>query len=473
MEIPFIGGAYTARSSNLNAQTCINFFPVVDQQDAKAAVALFGTPGLLLFATVVEGDGNPVRALYTVGNYLYAVVKDKVYSISLLGVVTLLGTISTETGRVVMADNSIEIIIVDGTTSGFLITLSDNSFAAIADEDFPASSSVTFQDGFFIVTETGTRKFFISGLYDGTAWDATEFATVEGRPSNVLTVMSNVQDLWFFSGAAVEVYYNSGEAFPFTRIAGALIDVGCGAAASPCKINGRMYWLTNTGKVCRNTGYSSVEYVSTQDIEYIFSTYAPINDAIGYTVTVDGHDWYVLTFPTLGKTWVYDTSTTFWFEWQSYLTDVVPWGRHRSNCAVQFGRNVVVGDYTNGLLYTLSMSTYTDNQRTIRRQRATQTINKERFNVAHNSIELEFEAGVGLTGVGQGINPQVILDWSNDGGHTWSNQHWVTIGAIGEYKWRAVWRRLGISRNRVYRITVSDPVKTVIIGAYANLEVLE
>ena len=67
-----------------------------------------------------------------------------------------------------------------------------------------------------------------------------------------------------------------------------------------------------------------------------------------------------------------------------------------------------------------------------------------------------------------GYNPEVMLRWSDDGGHTWSNEHWSPVGKIGAYYHRVFWRRLGMTlklRDRVYEISGTDPVKTVIMGA--------
>jgi len=65
-------------------------------------------------------------------------------------------------------------------------------------------------------------------------------------------------------------------------------------------------------------------------------------------------------------------------------------------------------------------------------------------------------------------DPQVMLRWSDDGGHTWSNEHWASMGKLGEYGKRVIWRRLGMTmklRDRVYEISGSDPVKIAIMGA--------
>ena len=67
-----------------------------------------------------------------------------------------------------------------------------------------------------------------------------------------------------------------------------------------------------------------------------------------------------------------------------------------------------------------------------------------------------------------GANPQLMLRWSDDGGHTWSNERWTSMGRIGEYGHRTIWRRLGMTlklRDRVYEVSGTDPVKVAIVGA--------
>ena len=78
------------------------------------------------------------------------------------------------------------------------------------------------------------------------------------------------------------------------------------------------------------------------------------------------------------------------------------------------------------------------------------------------------ETGIGLA-TGQGSDPQVMLRWSDDGGETWSNEHWRSAGKIGVYKARVLWNRLGSSRDRVYEITMSDPVPWRIIDAMIRM----
>lgn len=470
MELPFVGGAYTGKSTNVNVQQCINLFPVIDNRGGKVTTFLHGTPGGLLFSTLAEESDTTVnRGMYTFNNILYTVLGEEVYSVTALGVKTKLGDITTTVGNVFFTDNGKEILLVDGTNQGHLITT--GSLNLISDADFPIATSCTFQDGYFIIT-SNQGKIYISKLYDGTSWNALDFATAESNPDEALSVISNNQDLWIIGEKVTEIYYNSGNVdFPFTRMSGAIIELGTISAATTIKIDGVIYWLSNKGRVVRNNGYR-FSTISTSHVDYQISTYEDISDVRAFTYTKQGHIFYVLIFPSVDKTWVYDVTTDFWHEWQSYSAadEETPWGRNRANSCTKLGDDYIVGDYENGLLYELKMTTFSDNGNEIRRIRTNQIVNKERFNIIWHQVELDFETGVGLDGGVQGENPQVALEWSKDGGHTWSNEHWKSFGKIGKYKTRVKWNRLGKSRNRVLRITISDPVKVVILAAFAELE---
>jgi len=188
-----------------------------------------------------------------------------------------------------------------------------------------------------------------------------------------------------------------------------------------------------------------------------------IKDAIGYTYQMEGHECYVLTFPTADITWVYDLATQLWHKWLSVDSYNV-YHRHRSNCSAVFQGQVCVGDYANGKIYTLSNSVYTEDGALIRRLRRCPHLTSDLNQIAFYKLQLQFQPGVGLS-TGQGSDPQAMLRWSNDGGSTWSNEYWKSIGKIGKYTNRVIWRRLGNARDRVFEVVVTDPVKAVIVSA--------
>jgi len=93
-----------------------------------------------------------------------------------------------------------------------------------------------------------------------------------------------------------------------------------------------------------------------------------IDDAVAWTYQLEGHECYVVSFPTLNLTWVYDVTTTMWHKWL-YVTNGNVYERHRGNCSAVFQGLVLCGDYANGKIYELDRENYTDDGQTIRRLR--------------------------------------------------------------------------------------------------------
>jgi hypothetical protein len=280
------------------------------------------------------------------------------------------------------------------------------------------------------------------------------------------------REAWLFGTDSVEVWYDAGlPDFPLTRIQGAFNEIGCVAAFSIAKLDNGLFWLgtdaRGQGIVYRANGYTG-QRISTHAIEYAIAQYGDISDAISYTYQQEGHAFYVLTFPSGDATWVYDVSTQAWHERAGW--DNGEFVRHRSNCQCNFGGNIIVGDYENGNIYQFSLDIYADNggiQKWLRSWRALPTGQNNLKRTAHHSLQLNCESGVGLND-GQGSDPQAMLRWSDDGGHTWSNEHWSPMGKIGAYYHRVFWRRLGMTlklRDRVYEVSGTDPVKIAIMGA--------
>jgi hypothetical protein len=216
--------------------------------------------------------------------------------------------------------------------------------------------------------------------------------------------------------------------------------------------------------VCTNQ-YSFTR-ISNHAVEHAITGYPVVSDAIGYCYEEEGHLFYMLIFPTADVTWCYDFVSQTWAKRLSWDSTAGVYHRHRSNCYMDFGDVRLVGDYQTGQLHQMSRQFYTDAGNVLRALRRTPPIweKESRERVFHSQLQAEFTPGTGLQ-FGQGQNPQVMLRWSDDGGFTWSNEHWTSIGLAGETKNRAMWRQLGRARDRVYEVVISDPVQRDIIGA--------
>jgi hypothetical protein len=469
----FIGPSYTLQSVNVDCQRCVNLFPEMNALGTgkeREVASLVPSPGLRLLLTLVEA---PVRGLWRDSNEnVFAVGGTKLYRISSSWVASELGTLNSASGPVSMADNGTYLVVVDGT-DGYTYNVDTATFAEITDADFLGADQVTFQDGYFIFNKPDSGQFYISGLNDVTL-DALDLSTAEGSPDVLKGLVSLNQQLYLLGSQSIEIFYNSGAAdFPFVRIDGAVIDVGCVATHSIAKLSDTVLWLggdeTGNGIVYQTQG-NRAERVSTPAIESVIRELSAddLADARAWTYQQGGHHFYCLNIPNAQSTWVYDLSTRLWHE-RTYrnLWDME---RHRADChTVAHGINIV-GDYENGKIYELDPDYYSDAGTAIVRERTSPHFSQNMARFFHRAFQLDMETGVGIDGSGQGTDPQVMLQWSDDGGHNWSNEYWTSCGAIGATRTRVLWRRLGSSRDRVYRVRISDPVKVVLIGAELGLE---
>lgn len=467
----FIGPSYNLTTVDIDAQRCINMYPqMVESGLGKEGqvASLVSTPGLSLLATVGNG---PIRGMYTSSaGVLYVVSGNTLYSLDSSWADTTIGTLNTSTGQVSMSDNGTNLFVVDGDY-GYAHTFGVNSLVQITDSNFLGADQVTYQDGYFIFNRPDTQQFYISEL-NAITFDGADIASSEGSPDNIVGLISDHRELWLFNENTTEVFYNSGASFPFQRIEGAFIEHGCAARWTIQKMNNAVFWVgkddKGRGVVYMARGFEP-QRISTHAIEEAISGYGDISGAVAFTYQKNGHHFYCLNFSGAATTWVFDTATGLWHE--RVYTNAGDFERHRANAhAFAYSTNVV-GDYENGKLYSLSDTTYTDNGDAITRQRVFPHISASQKRLIINSLQIDMKTGVGLDGATttQGNDPQAMLDWSDDGGYSWSNEHWTTMGKIGVRLRRVLWRRLGFTRDRVFRLTITDPVPVALISAEIEL----
>lgn len=467
MQTPILGSSYVARSVNAADSVMINLFPELVPEAGKQPAFLQRCPGLSLKVTVGTG---PIRGLWEHGVYVYAVSGNTFYRITNAWVVTALGVVSG-TGPVSMADNGTQIFIA-ANPAGYIYNTATGVFAQILDPDFPGASVVDYLDGYFVFIEPNSQRLWVTALLDGTSVDPLDFASAEGDPDNIISMIVDHRQVWLFGNTTTEVWYNAGLSdFPLVRVQGAFNELGCAARYSVAKMNNQVYWLgkdfRGQGIVYAANGYQG-QRVSTHAVEWAIQQYSDMSGATAYTYQQDGHSFYVLNFPAANTTWVYDVTTGAWHERREWVNGA--WARHRGDCQVFYNGEVLVGDYENGNIYAFDLDVYADNgavQRWMRSWRALPTGENTLNRTAQHTLQLDCETGVGIV-TGQGSDPEVMLRWSDDGGHTWSNEHWRKMGKIGEYGYRTIWRRLGMTmklRDRVYEISGTDPVKLAIMGA--------
>ena len=343
-----------------------------------------------------------------------------------------------------------ELCLVDGT-DGWIYDTS-GGLARIVDADFAAADTVTFQDGYFLFNEAGTSRFFISGIDDGTAYSAADFADAESNSDDIVAVFSNQQQILVFKTSVIEIYYNSGNAdFPFERVSGGVIQRGCAAAFSIAEEDNTLFFFADDGTIRRIDGSTPVR-VSTHAIEEIIREMPTTADAFAYFITISGHKFYHLTFPTGGRTFVYDVATKLWHERESFGQ-----AYFRASFYIRAYGKDLVGDVFAGRIGELDQDTFTEFGGVMQGILTGTPIHKDRVSVFRQMIEVDIESGVGLSGQ---ESPQMWLDYSSDGGETWSAiKYPKNMGKIGERKERLCFWRLGSDRDRGLPIDDIGPGK--------------
>ena len=457
--LPLFGRGFAAKSPVVTTQKFTNAYrdPAVDPD--KAQFSIYGTPGLTRYADV----GSPIRGAISVNGIIYAAAANKVFVVSQTNVTQVVTLLSgSAAGPVTMAWNGVQIFIVDGNT-GYILLPSTNVMTAIADPDFPAmASTCTWIGGYFVTSIVNSGKWQWSFVNDGTNWDPLAFASAELAPDNIVRIENDNGELIIIGERTTEFWGLSGDANIFRRIGSAGIEWGSISPQTVTKFTSGLAFLAQNrlGEVQAGVlnGYQFQPFsTSDPEINYALNNRSRVSlqSATAFSYLMDGHPFYQLNFND--ASYLYDASTTAW----SQMTSSSTFGaRHYANIRVAQTQQPYVCDWRNGLIYLLDKTNYTDNGDPILTECSLKHIFNAGNRVAVREIAVEMEAGDGLVS-GQGSNPQMMGSWSWDGGRTYGNESWNTMGLIGNYRRRSVWRNCGRGKDFAFKFRVSDPVRKV------------
>jgi hypothetical protein len=463
MIIPLFDTGLKGKSVNATVQRHLNLYAEIVTNPDKASLVFYCTPGLTLFK---DFGASPVRGFISANDQLYTVHRDQLIRTNNAGISTVLGTLNSSEGRVELAFNGFQIGIVDGVNL-YLYTLATNTFSVITIGLIGLPETITYQDSYFILSFRDSQQFQISASYNGAVWDALDFASSESSPDNLVRVFADHGEVMLLGTQTTEFWGNSGGAdFPYAVIRGATAEFGLAAVWSLCKYNDAVAGLfaNKLGQVqVMVVAGHSLQKISTPELDYLINAYPVTSDATAYAYNLGGHPMYQITFPTAGKTWLYDATSGLWSSLAYGLDET----RHRGEMLVDFNQSTLVADYESGKVYRLGADVLTDDGVSIAREIIGRHFFKDYRYLAVHSLQVDFEVGVGLA---NNAVPQAMLQISRDNGRTWGNELWASIGKIGEYLTRVIWRRLGTARDFVFKLRVTDPVKVVISGAALEAE---
>jgi len=468
--IPIFGVGLQGKSPNITAQSRVNAYYEIQQDEDKSKVSLIGTPGRTLFMTF--GD-TPCRGAIAVGSLMYVVHRGTFYEVNNAGVKVSRGTLNTTSGRVDIATNGAQIMVVDGT-NGYYYTIATTTLAQIVDAEFPnGAATCSWADTYFKVALA--NKFYISAANDASSWDPLDFASAESSADSIQRIFDDHGELCVFGTVTTEFDGNTGATdFPYQNIRGSTAEVGLASRWSLSKFDDSLAFLGKNRlgqvQVYKLRGYSPVP-ISSPELDTLINAYTTKSDATGFAFMLGGHPMYQLNFPSAGKSWMYDglTSVQAGMPVWSPLESGLSHGRDRAEFACDFLNTVRVFDYENGNVYNMAVGVYDDNGMAL----PFEVVGKH-FTAGYDPITVDrlfadFETGVGVA-TGQGSNPQVMLQCSRDGGHTFGTEMWTSMGKIGEFSKRAEWWQFGTSRDFVWKLRITDPVKRVLVGAGIDAE---
>ena len=474
---PFISGSYEARSKTFDCARTVNLYPEMHSYGAGKGgevAALYSTPGLRPVQTIGLG---PIRAAYTISNsqLAFVVSGNEVYQLSSAAgtPIQVVGNLTTSAGPVSVADNGTHVLMVDGA-NGYTIDLSVSPvLTTISDPHFyNGAKTVTYQGGYFILdvpdSVQPSAAFFSNP--DAITWPALNILSVDSSPDVIVSVISNNQQLYILGARTIEVWAQTGASAsePFTLQPGRTINIGCTAFASVRRIAGTFLWLGSNDQgdgVVYSMENDTPTRVSTHAIEHRLQQLGDLSTSVAMSYQEDGHYFYELNCPGSDTTWVYDLSTKQWHERQSIEGGVI--GRHFGQACCFLNGQHIVGDYRDGSIYVYDQSYFLDGTQPIRRLRQTPHSTNGLANTFYKTLQVDIQPGVGtLT-----VNPRVVLRISRDGGFTFGNPVYASMGLTGQYRTRARWQRLGYGRDVVFQVYTDDPVNVVFLSAYLDTEV--
>lgn len=472
MRVPIaFGRAFNVgRSKAAGLQSLVNLYGEPVEGEGRTDFVCYGTPGRSLFATI---GGGEVRGQISAANVHYVVVGPTLYAVNAMGGVNALGTIEG-TLPVDMAFNGGQIDIVAEVKSYFY-DVASSALTEHSGGGYEQASSCTSLASYSIIAVANSGRFRWRLINDPT-WAALDFATAEAESDNLVAVRAVANDVALLGTTTTEWWGPTGNAGAdaFAKTATAAANIGCVARDTAIVVDSGLTWVGRDGgaggvSVYRAEGYAPRK-ISPPEVDNYLEQVSDLSVLKAFAYQQRGHLFYVLTLP--GEwTLAWDISTNLW----SYRKSG-PWtmgaeplgGWDAVNFAINAGRQIVGG--SDGNLYELVADQYTESETGIVREATSTQVSHDGRRAFMSRLELDIEAGVGLVS-GQGSNPLVMAAWSDDGGKTWTNPRTAQMGPAGHNRFRAVWHACGSYRNRIIRFRVSDPVKTVFLGAWADVQV--
>lgn len=340
----------------------------------------------------------------------------------------------------------------------------------ISDADAPTDvTHVAFLDRYLIANDGGTGNFYYSDVNAPTTWSGY-YNEAEAQPDLIKALTVANREIHVLGSKSLEIFYNDGTS-PFSRLAQGFVQRGTIAPYSLayCVSQDALCWLDEYRQIVASSGRTPVPLSLTMT-KYIqgFST---VTDAIGDYVELAGRPYYVLNFPTEGKTLAFDFTSKNWYEWGAWNSGTASYDAFRGNCyAYAPDWNLtLVGDRANGKIYKFDSTVYQDNAGTLRSVVRTAHYNhnteaKRKFcNALYFRVKRTSVVSVDDT-------PDLTVRYRNDGNTTWSGYATVSLQQVGSTEFRGKLTRLGSYYSRQWEFVLSDEYPLCLVSVEEDVE---
>lgn len=344
------------------------------------------------------------------------------------------------------------------------------SAAFIADADAPTTvTHVGFIDQYVVANVVGSGSFQISEVGDLTAWRAIDIFTAESNPDVIKAIKIGLGEIVFFGTKSIEFWANDGVT-PFSRINQATIERGIISPGTIDFAEDRWICMDEYRAVIEIRGRTPVHVSG--PVDRIIQSMLQVDTAIGQIYRTDGHLLYVLTFPSDRRTLVYNMRKQDWTEWDYLDLDAGIRQRYRGNsyCYARKFNLHLVGDHSNGKIYTSSRDIYNDDGNPIGCRRRTGFVSHGTFQEkeCHN-VWFRVKQSVATTSV---PNPKMMVRYRNTNG-AWGPERWLDVGPVGDDGNLVHLNQLGQYRTRQWEVSFTDDAPFVLADAEEEVEVLE
>lgn len=465
MKIPIVGASYSRRDPRAGVSRTVNMYPS-PVEDTPGAFVLADLPGLTLFGNL----GAEIRGALEFEDRAYVVSGNTLYEAGSGGFGTVLGHLRTSSGPVDVLSNRGQVIIVDGSSDGFVYTPETGAFQQILDSDFTGSVRIAVIGGRMVFVTPDGERFGWSSPDDALAEDGLDFDEANTRSDKLVAPIEDHGSLLLFGEKSIEVW-RTGVDPAFARDDGIHIETGSAAAFSICKLDNTVYWLGRdehgTGVVWKLEGYTPIR-ISDHALEEALQAIADLSGATAYAYQQGGHSFYVLQVPGLGTTRAYDVETKKWCDRAELVDDALT--PHRGTVYLYaFGKHLIGA--ADGRIYFYDPDATTIAGDPLVRDRIFRVFPgaEPRSGIVK---ELQIDCTIG-EGRADGSAPIMLVRYSKQGEYpTGDNWREVPLGVVGQRRMRPpIIRRIGFMPDMsqfVLQVRYTEATPFTITGANAS-----